>query len=412
MKKQLYCRKSTKRNPFRLVRGRSEGLKIFDDKRSFCLLSMATFFMIWICLTGITYSDEIKTIDGTVLEGEIIKVDAESVSLRKMDGSVSNLQLTEVSLVSRGSEISIINREGKKFSVLRIPKPENFSMKDVVSTTTDALTLQDLGRETASVAAKEESLPVTPEIKSDAGQPPAAGSEKIAQAEATTVTAPTRTWKGNIDAGLNTKDGNTESTTTHLKGAYANERKRDNIYFDAIALYETVTNNDTDVDEETVNEQRATGKYEYKHSPRFYSFYNQYFEHDELESLNYRSISSPGAGYRFIDKERLKYKAEAGPAYTYERFHGGITDDYMGLRVGQYLDWIFWQDTKFYAKSEFVESVEDTSDWRVDTGLGVRHSLTKSIAVSLEFLDQYDNTPAEGKEKEDRTFIGSVGYNF
>ncbi|TVL99898.1 MAG: hypothetical protein CV087_16245 [Candidatus Brocadia sp. WS118] len=408
MKRQLCYRENNKRYHFRLGKGRSEGSKIFDSKRSFCMVSLTAFFMTWIFLIGMSYSDEIKTIDGVVMEGEIIKVTANSISLRKSDGIVSDLQLEAVSLISRGSEICIIQREGKKFSVLRMPKPEHFSMKDIVSTTTEALTLQDLSTETANVAAQVSA----PEAKSDAGQPPAPSSEKKVQIEAITVTPPSKTWKGNVDAGVNTKDGNTESTTTHLKGAYANERTRDNIYFDALALYETVTNNDTDVDEETVNEQRATGKYEYKHTPRFYSFFNQYFEHDELESLNYRSISSPGAGYRFIDKERLKYRAEAGPAYTYERFHGGITDDYMGLRVGQYLDWLFWRDTKFYAKSEYVQSVEDTNDWRVDTGLGVRHNLTKSIAVSLEFLDQYDNTPAESKEKEDRTFIGSVGYNF
>ncbi|BBO16365.1 conserved hypothetical protein [Candidatus Brocadia pituitae] len=372
------------------------------------MVSLTAFFMTWIFLIGMSYSDEIKTIDGVVMEGEIIKVTANSISLRKSDGIVSDLQLEAVSLISRGSEICIIQREGKKFSVLRMPKPEHFSMKDIVSTTTEALTLQDLSTETANVAAQVSA----PEAKSDAGQPPAPSGEKKAQIEAITVTPPSKTWKGNVDVGLNTKDGNTESTNTYIKGGYVNERQRDNISFNAIALYETVTNKDTDVDEETVNEQRATGKYEYKHTPRFYSFFNQYFEHDELESLNYRSISSPGAGYKFIDMERLKYKAEAGPAYTYERFHGGIIDDYLGLRVGQYLDWIFWRDTKFYAKSEYVQSVEDTNDWVMYSGLGVRHNLTKSIAVSLEFLDQYDNTPAESKEKEDRTLIGSVGYNF
>ncbi|KKO21057.1 MAG: hypothetical protein DCC43_10575 [Candidatus Brocadia sp.] len=408
MQRKVYFGKVSPQYPFSLIRPGSERFNFLNNKRSMLLLPLVFLFIAWVFHAGMSYSDEIKTIDGAVLTGEIINVAAESISLRTTDGTVSDLPLKDVGLVSRGSEICIINRDGKKFSVLRIPKPANFSMNDIVSTKTDALTLQDLGTSTANVVAKASA----PETKATSGQPPVSGGDKIVQAEAATVTAPPRTWKGNIDAGVNTKDGNTESTTTHIKGGYANERKRDNIYFDAIALYETVTNNDTDVDEETVNEQRATGKYEYKHSPRLYSFFNQYFEHDELESLNYRSISSPGAGYRFIDKERLKYKAEAGPAYTYERFHGGIIDDYMGLRVGQYLDWLFWKDTKFYAKSEFVESIEDTKDWRVDTGLGVRHNLTKSIAVSLEFLDQYDNTPAEGKEKEDRTFIGSVGYNF
>lgn len=111
-------------------------------------------------------------------------------------------------------------------------------------------------------------------------------------------------------------------------------------------------------------------------------------------------------------KERLKYKAETGPAYTYERFHDGITDDYWGLRFGHYLDWVFLQDTKLYAKQEYVQSVENQEDWRLDSGVGVRHNLTKSIALSFEILNQYDNTPLEGNQKDDTAMIGSVGYNF
>lgn len=421
----MYRAESSSQTIYRLRRSESTSLKMSDKKRSFCIVPLLAFLVTWVYLIGTVYSDEIKTIDGTIFEGEMLKVTEEFLSLRKTDGSVSDILLNDVNLISREKEIIIVNHEGKKFSVLRIPKPENFSIKEAVFTTTDTLTSLDMGIETTKVAAKEaaEAQPVseeeiqpakvnTPEAKSSTEQPPVTSAEKIAQAEEEIVIVPLKTWKANIDAGINTKDGNTESTTTHIKGGYANERTLDNIYFDVLALYETVTNKDTDVDEETVNEQRATGKYEYKHTPRFYSFFNQYFEHDEIEDLNYRSISSPGVGYRFIDKEWLRYRAEAGPAYTYERFHGGITDDYFGIRIGQYLDWIIWRDTKFYAKSEYIQSVEDSDDWRVDSGLGIRHNITKSVALSVEFLDQYDNTPAEAKEKEDRTLIGSVGYNF
>lgn len=409
----------------RLRRSESTNLKMSDKKRSFCIVPLLAFLVTWMYLIGMVYSDEIKTIDGTIFEGEMLKVTEKFLSLRKTDGSVSDILLNDVNLISREKEIIIVNREGNKFSILRIPKPENFSIKEAVFTTTDTLTSLDMGMETTKVAAKEaaeaqsvseeEVQPatvITPEAKSSTDQPQATSAENIVQAEGEIVMAPLKTWKGNIDAGISMKDGNTESTTIYIKGGYANERTLDNIYFDMLVLYETVTNKDSDVDEETVNEQRATGKYEYKHTSRFYSFFNQYFEHDEIESLNYRSISSPGVGYRFIDKEWLRYRAEAGPAYTYERFHGGITENYFGIRIGQYLDWIIWRDTKFYAKSEYIQSVEDRDDWRVDSGLGIRHNITKSVALSVEFLDQYNNTPAEGKEKEDRTFIGSVGYNF
>ncbi len=431
---RMYRVVSSKQNVYRLRRPESKSLKICA-KKSFCMVPLAVFLVMWVYLIGMVYSDEIKTIDGTIFEGEILKVTGEFLSLRKTDDNVSDILLDDINLISTGTEIIIVeHEEGKKVSFLRIPKPENFSIKEAIRTRMDTLTPLDMGIETTKVAAKEAveaqqaapdnaqsiiseeevqpSKVNTPEAKSSTEQPSAAIAEKIVQAEGETVATPLKTWKGNVDAGVNTKDGNTESTTTHLKGSYANERMRDNIYFDVLALYETVTNKDTDVDEETVNEQRASGKYEYRHTPRFYSFFNQYFEHDEIENLNYRSISSPGVGYRFIDKEWLRYRAEAGPAYTYERFHGGITDDYLGIRVGQYLDWIIWRDTKFYAKSEYVQSAENSDDWRVDSGLGIRHNLTKSIALSLEFLDQYDNTPAEAREKEDRTFIGSIGYNF
>ncbi len=369
------------------------------------------------------FSDEIKMIDGNILEGEIGKVNEEAFSFRKEDGSEIDIQLKDVNFISKGNEIIIVNHSKEGLSILRLPKPENISIKNIDYTTTDTLILPGTEIESTEVADEEteQILEFTDDgqpsdtdkkVQSTSEQPSSVSAEEVVQTEEKEVIPPQRTWKGNVDAGMNIKDGNTESATTHIKGSYANIRSLDNIFFDALILYETVTDKATDEDVETANEQRATGKYEYKHTLRLYSFFNQYFEHDEIERLSYRSISSPGVGYRFIDKEHLKYKAEAGPAYTYERFHGGITDEYLGIRIGQYLDWRILDTITFYAKAEYVQSAENTSDWRVDSGLGVRHNLTKSIALSLELLDQYDNTPAEGAEKEDRTLIGSVGYSF
>ena len=117
-------------------------------------------------------------------------------------------------------------------------------------------------------------------------------------------------------------------------------------------------------------------------------------------------------GYRFVLKDALKYKAEGGPAYTYERFGGGAIEETLGIRVGQYFDWKILPTTALFAKAEYVQSAEDRDNWRVDSGMGIKHNLTKSLSLNLELLDQYDNTPGEGQEKEDRAVIGSVGYNF
>lgn len=379
----------------------------------------------YVCLMDRVFSDEIKTIDGDIIVGEVVDIEEDYLSIKHSENSISFLQWRIISLISRDKEIIIVSCDEtqKKFSVLKTAN--GLSVKDVNLTTTDKIsdiypkekiTRRPLFEE--GVKQLTETVAATPSVSAmkKARQSEPSGTSdgtfetKVASLQSPSI--PPKTWKGNVGAGINIKDGNTESTATHVKGVYTNERMRDNIYFDMLALYEVVTNKDTDVDEETVNEQRATAKYEYKHTLRLYSFFNQYLEHDEIENLNYRLISSPGMGYRFVLKDALKYKAEGGPAYTYERFGGGAIEETLGIRVGQYFDWKILPTTAFFAKAEYVQSAEDRDNWRLDSGMGIKHNLTKSLSLNLELLDQYDNTPGEGQEKEDRAVIGSVGYNF
>lgn len=379
----------------------------------------------YVCLMDRVFSDEIKTIDGDIIEGEVMDVDEDYLSIKQSEDSISFIQWRIISLISRDKEIIIVGHDEtqKKFSIL---KTENgLSVKDVNLTTTDKISdiypeekirrrpLFEQGlKQLAQTGAVSPNVSDTKKVGKSEQPGTSTGTFETKVAPEQSPSIPPKTWKGNVGAGINIKDGNTESTTTHLKGGYTNERMRDNIYFDMLALYEVVTNKDTDVDEETVNEQRATAKYEYKHTLRLYSFFNQYLEHDEIENLNYRLISSPGMGYRFVLKDALKYKIEGGPAYTRERFWGGTIEETLGIRVGQYFDWKILPTTAFYAKTEYIQSVDEPVDWRLDSGMGLKHDLTKSLSLNLELLDQYDNTPGEGKEKEDRAVIGSVGYNF
>lgn len=388
-------------------------------------LKFLFFVLAYVCLMNGAFPDEVKTIDGDIIVGEVVDADEDYLSIRHSGDSISFLQWRIISLISRDQEVIIINHDGtqKKFSVLKTA--DSLSARDINLTTTDKVSdiypeekivrrpLFEQGvKEAAQTAA------ITPDVTEakKAGQPEhpdtSSGVTGTKVASEQSHSAPPKTWKGNVSAGINIQDGNTESTSTHIKGEYTHERKRDNIYFDVLARYEVVTNKKTDVDEETINEQRATAKYEYKHSLRLYSFFNQYLEHDEIENLNYRLISSPGVGFRFVLKEALKYKAEGGPAYTYERFHGEIIEETLGIRIGQYFDWKILPTTAFYAKAEYIQSADNRDDWRLDSGMGIKHNLTKSLSLNLELLDQYDNTPGEGKEKEDRAIIGSVGYNF
>ncbi|MGQ3684478.1 MAG: DUF481 domain-containing protein [Candidatus Loosdrechtia sp.] len=367
----------------------------------------------WVILIAVLFfgtkasSDEIKMADGTYRKGEVLTITEDAISILQEDGNICSLNFSEISLISRNNEIIIVHpeTERKRFIIMKIRKPGGISLKEIDIDTTDTLTFPASDSETHLAAGKEPDRP-----KIIHGNEQNISKEKSPSVKQE-VTSDRKTWKGNIDAGINIKDGNTKSTTLHTKGRYANERSRDNIYFNAIAIYET-RKRTTGKRLETINEQRASGKYEFKHTLKLYSFFNQYLEHDELENLNYRSISSPGVGYRFYDSERLQYKAEGGPSYTLERYHGGIREDSKGIRLGHFLDCILLRDTKFYARQEYIQRIDNQKEWRLDSGIGVRHNLRKSIAISLEILSQYDNFPQERNRKDDTTLIGSLGYNF
>ncbi len=378
-----------------------------------------------LCLMDRVFPDEVKTIDGDIITGAVVGVDEEYLSIGYNGDNICFIQWRIISLISRDKEVIIVNHDEtqKKFSILKTAN--NLSVKNMNLTTTDKISdiypqekitrypLFEGGvKQLAQTGTANPTIPDTKIMRQSEPLGTSTVSFGTKVASEPSSSSPPKTWKGHVDAGLNIKNGNTESTSTTLKGGYTSERMRDNIYLDAIVLYELVTNKDTKLNNETINEQRVIAKYEYKNTLRWYSLFNQYFEHDEIEHLNYRLISSPGIGYRFILSEKLNYKVEGGPAYTREVFHGGIIAETLGTRIGQYLDWKIFPMTALYAKLEYLQSIENRDDWQLYSKMGIKHSITKTISLNLEMLDQYDNTPGPGKEKDDRIVIGTLGYNF
>jgi len=216
-----------------------------------------------------------------------------------------------------------------------------------------------------------------------------------------------KTWKGNADAGLTIQKGNQEALTTNVKTDFPWERTRDIVYFNGLLLFETKDG------EKNADEQRGTLKYERKHLKKLYSFYQESMEHDEIEKLNLRSITSTGFGYRFFEREKLKYKSEIGPSFTYERFRNDIYQTSPGLRIGNSLDWQILPSTLFYFKADFLPVPHDIVDWRLESDMGLRHKLTKSLSLNMNWINQYDNQPsAENVSKNDATILGTIGYNF
>jgi len=56
---------------------------------------------------------------------------------------------------------------------------------------------------------------------------------------------------------------------------------------------------------------------------------------------------------------------------------------------------------------------QDIVDWRLESDMGLRHKLTKSLSFNLSWINDYDNQPsAENISKNDATILSTIGYNF
>ncbi len=98
---------------------------------------------------------------------------------------------------------------------------------------------------------------------------------------------------------------------------------------------------------------------------------------------------------------------------NYERFRDDIHQTSPGLRIGNVLDWQILPSTLFYFKVDFLPVPQDLVDWRLESDMGLRHKLTKSLSFNLSWINQYDNKPsAENVGKNDATILSTIGYNF
>ncbi|UJS18056.1 MAG: DUF481 domain-containing protein [Candidatus Jettenia sp.] len=365
-------------------------------------LRFLIFFLMYFCLINKAFTEEIKTIDGDIIKGEVVDADEECLSIRdEGGGAISFIQWRVISLISRDKEVIIVSHDEtrRKFTILKTEG--SLSAKDISLTTAD--TVSSIYPKEMIASRSFFTDGVEPSVQASTHDTP----DVYAASQRQDTLQQGKPWKGNIDAGLTLQRGNRDALTTSVKTNFSLERMKDNFYFNSLLLFETTAGT------KSADEQHGAFKYERKHKERLYSFHQESIEHDEIEKLSLRSITSSGMGYRFIERENLKYKSEIGPSYTYERFQDSMVRTSPGLRIGNYLDWQIFDSTFMYAKVDFIPAVDNLIQWRLESDVGLRQRLNKHISWNISWINQYDSDPsAEGVKNNDATILSTIGYNF
>ena len=214
-------------------------------------------------------------------------------------------------------------------------------------------------------------------------------------------------WTGNVEAGLQIREGNTE--TLDLYGKVEALRKIDVRELSLKASYDYAERGD---DTER-NRAFAEATYRRYRSAKANIFGTVNVEHDEIEELDFRLNAAVGPGYKWIDTERTKLIGEAGVGVTAEWYDGEDQHtEAIVLLHGLWTQKVFDQSL-FSQELTVYPSISDFGSFRLVSTTALATPLSESLDLRVSLVNEYDNDPeVSGVEKNDMTFRTTLVYRF
>jgi putative salt-induced outer membrane protein YdiY len=219
-------------------------------------------------------------------------------------------------------------------------------------------------------------------------------------------------WKGSVNAGVTITDGNTDLTTLSAGGDAKLRREKDRISLGAFWNFQQTKNEVSGANEISQRTSGADAQYDYFMNERTYLFAQASAENNKQADLDLRATVGGGAGHQFLEREDLKLSAEAGPAFVSENFGSSPDSEYLAARGAYDVDWQVNKDWQILHSGVVFPSLEDSDDVYVKLDTRARLTLSESMFAQLQWVFDYDNTPAQGADRQDNRYLLSVGWSF
>ncbi len=240
----------------------------------------------------------------------------------------------------------------------------------------------------------------------------AAGSEASAAApEASDKPAPPVLWSGTIEAGIQIREGNTD--TVDLFGKVKALRKSERRERTVLASFDYAESSG----ETTRSRVFAEGTYRSYGPARSYFFAVLNGEYDEIEDLILRVNAAAGPGRKFIDSENTTLLGEVGAGATVEFYKSRPgTDDEKVEAVLRFHGELV---TKVFDRSEFAQvltiypSLTDFGAFKLVSDTSLTTPLSERLDLRISIHDEYDSDPeVAGVKRNDLTLRATFIYRF
>ena len=219
-------------------------------------------------------------------------------------------------------------------------------------------------------------------------------------------------WKGSVNVGSTFVTGNTETTSFNATVDGELRREKDRYTVGAFLNYSEQKDATTGMDVETENKAGLHGKYDRFLSKKTYWLVSSRAEKDELADVDLRFQIGAGIGRQFREDDKLKVSGEAGLSWFKEDFGMSMDDDYIAARLASKVEWVFKSGYKLSNGTEVFPSLESGEDiyGKTDSRLSVQ--LNENLLAQLQWVLDYDNTPAAGADRVDSRVMITLGWLF
>lgn len=218
-------------------------------------------------------------------------------------------------------------------------------------------------------------------------------------------------WGGSFTLGTTLRTGNTENTSASATADSLWRGEENRLTISALWNYQE--------DSSTVTQRKVYGSAQFDHfySKKTYSYANASGDHDNDAALTMRMAGGLGMGHQLRDDAQWTISGEAGLSYVDEEFDmtssaPGSTNEFVAMRLAYNTAYLAGENWEFSHGGQVFPSLEDSDDVYARWDTRVKTNLTESMFAQLQWIWDYDNTPATGKGRNDSLFALTVGWGF
>jgi putative salt-induced outer membrane protein len=217
-------------------------------------------------------------------------------------------------------------------------------------------------------------------------------------------------WEGDVFAGYNQTNGNTEKASGTFSAKAVKNFEEAELSLKGSLFYSETDNK--------MDGQKWDGLAKYffnfGEDDKWFNFYKVYVDHDYFADIDYRVTPSVGVGYHIAESEDWTWDVDAGLGYriTRHRVNEENDDEVAIAQAHTYMKKKIFTNAYIAEDLTVYPSLEGDSGLLLKSESTLSNPLTDQMDLELKYIVDFNSDPAAGKKKTDTQIIAGVKYKF